>query len=568
MLLELHIKNIAIIKDIEIHFGKGLNILTGETGAGKTVILNSLELILGGRSYFDVIRTVEKSARVQAIFTGGTVDVLNKKSLQLGLFETSDSDEVIITREIDVNSRSRAKVNGERILLNQLQALTLNTIDIHSQHQHQSLLSSEVQRDILDLFSNLKSEKSQVKEILTLYRILGKRIADIENENREILKQKEFFEFEINKIEDTAPIPGEDEKIKQELKLVKNSELLFDKLKKTVSILYEEDDSVVNQINKVIFENNRTSQIDNGIDENITRLKGILSDVEDISYFFRDYLKSIDFTPDHVEELNSRLSNLEDLKRRFKKDLPGILEYKEQLKNKLSSLADFKINFKNDLIRQQELETELGKLVLDLSRLRSKAAVKLAKKIEKSLNDLNMNSVKFSIAVKKRELDSSGFKIKGKFYDISDSGIDDVKFLISPNKGEDLRSLEKIVSGGELSRIMLAIKDVFAEKNHVKILIFDEIDSGIGGKTAEVVGRRLKELSKSVQVIVITHLPQIAKFADNHFLIEKLEDEDRTITTIKLLNEKLRKLELARMLGGEEITDLTLKHAEELLKKQ
>ena len=239
----------------------------------------------------------------------------------------------------------------------------------------------------------------------------------------------------------------------------------------------------------------------------------------------------------------------------------------EEVRERLVNLDDFEINIKNELLRRTELENELVSLALDISSLRKAAGERLCNEIEKGLEELNMTSAKMKIEVQPR-LSETGLSIRGKRYEVTEKGIDNVNFLISPNKGEDLRSLEKIVSGGELSRIMLAIKDIFAEKNRVKILIFDEIDSGIGGKTAEVVGRKLKKLSRSVQVIVITHLPQIAKFADAHYLIEKREESGRTVTRINLLTEELRKLELARMLGGEKITDITLKHAEELLNEQ
>lgn len=563
MLQELYIKNIAIIKELEISFGSGLNILTGETGAGKTIILNSLGLLLGARSDFDVIRSGEDKARVQGVFSGDVMEEFIPRLDDLDL--PAVEEELIITRDIDRRGRSKAKVNGERILLNQLQTLTRNTIDIHSQHQHQSLLDPEFQRELLDSFAGLSGKKNDFRNRLLEYRSITEKISQLETEKDKTREQRDFFEFEIDKIDSINPEPGEDIKLREELNLVKNSELLFEKLKLSLDKLYDEDNSIVNNLNSIIFENSRTSEIDSKIEKQVSRLKSVLAEVEDISYFIRDYLNGLDFSPEHTEELNLRLSQLEDLKRRFKRDLSGVLDYREEIRTKLDNLKNFDINIDGYLKRRTELEKELGELALGISKTRKKFAKLLEKQVESGLRDLNMSDARFQVRVIPRVIDSGGIEIKGKNYDVIESGIDDILFMISPNKGEELRDLDKIISGGELSRVMLSIKEVFSDKNQVKILIFDEIDAGIGGKTADVVGRKLKKLSESVQVVVITHLPQIARFADHHFKIEKVAEGDRTVTVIKQLEPEEQKQELARMLSGENITDLTLQHAEELL---
>ncbi|HDS09718.1 MAG TPA: hypothetical protein ENN73_05760, partial [Firmicutes bacterium] len=328
MLQELHITNIAIIKELEIVFSPGLNVLTGETGAGKTIILNALGLILGSRSDFEIIRTGEKSGKVQAIISGHSPRFIQDKLRELGL-EPDASGELIIIREIDSSGKSKAKVNGERILLGQLQDLTGNMIDIHSQHQHQSLLQPEFQLEILDGYAGLEDRLNRFSKLLTEYREIVRKIEKAEAEREQTLKQKEFFEFELKKIEDIAPEPGEDTRIKNELQVIKNSELLYEKISGSLDLLFDNETSIYNSVNSVILDNSRTSEIDDGIRECISRLREVQAEIKDISMFFRDYIKKLDFSPEHIEELNLRLSQLNDLKLRFKKDLDSILVYGE-----------------------------------------------------------------------------------------------------------------------------------------------------------------------------------------------------------------------------------------------
>ncbi|WP_018249977.1 DNA repair protein RecN [Orenia marismortui] len=556
MLSELVISNFALIKDVKLELKPGLNILTGETGAGKSIIIKALDMLLGGRASTDYVRYGEDKAIIEGCFNLKDNFLAKEKVDELGL-ELSDDENIILTREISVNGNNKSRINGRVVTLEMVRGITQYLIDIHGQHEHQSLLNAEDHLRLLDEFG--AKDLMEVKVgLINLYSKLQekkKKLEELNYDERERERRIDLLEFQINEIEEAELKMNEDEELLEERKRLSNAEELSQTIGKAYSQLYQsefEQSSIIDQVNQLSKEIDSLVKLDNELEEVAENLKSINYDLEDVSFKLRDYHDEIEFNPQRLNLIEERLDIISRLKRKYGDTISEILDYQDTIIKELD-------NIKNSQIRKEELKENIDKLEEEylalakkLSSKRKEMANILEKNISKELKDLSMMQTVFKIDFKERDT-------------YSKDGIDKVEFLISPNPGSKLKPLAKIASGGELSRVMLSLKTITADIDQISTLIFDEIDTGIGGRVGKLVADKLDSLAKNHQIICITHLPQIACMADNHHLIMKKIVNNETETVIHPLKDNARIRELARMLDGS-LSETTLDHAEELLK--
>lgn len=551
MLVNLHVKNMALIEETDISLSGGLTILTGETGAGKSIIIGSINAALGGRVSSDVIRKGAEYALVELVFQ---VDD-PKRLLQLKSLEIPDLEEgcVIVTRKI-MPSRSIFKVNGETMTVSQVREIAGLLIDIHGQHEHQSLLNEDKHLEITDRFLDKKSV--QIKQKLSKeydnYEKLKKEFAafdiDEEQRNREI----SFLRHETGEINNASLSLGEDEELESRFKKMNNAQKIMAELSQVNELMYEGNQSTAGSlIGKSLRAISGIVSLDDEIDNLNTMLTEIDSLINDFNGELSSYMAGLDFDEEEYNNTKERLDLINELKMKYGKTIEQILEYRDEKEQRLEEFDNFDANKKVLQENLRSSEGRLGTLCDELTSIRKKAAAKLAGDITVSLKELNFLDVRFEVFFNKKE-------------SISRNGNDSVCFMISTNPGEDLKPLSKIASGGEMSRIMLAIKAALANKDDIDSLIFDEIDAGISGRTAQMVARKMHSIADTHQIICITHLPQIASMSDTHFLIEKNTNNDKTFTTIRKINEEEIVLELARLLGGNTITDKVIANAGEM----
>lgn len=548
LLENLHVKNLALIKEADVDFKDGLNILTGETGAGKSIIIGSVSIALGQKVPKDIVRKDAAYGLVELIFSMGENErrILKENDLNY------EEENLIISRKI-TNGRSTIKINGETVTLAVLKNISKHLLDIHGQHDHQSLLYETKHLEILDDYAadRLIEVKNEVKQLYKEYTVLKKEWNDFEMDEEERLRRVDFLQFEIQEIEDANLKEGEDIEIEERFKKMSGAKKTAEALSEAYEILENEDAGMSDLIGRAIRAIGMISED--------TELKNIYTQLIDIESFIKDaasemerYISELDFDEKEVYETEQRLDIINRLKSKYGQSIQEILHYKEEKEQMLQKLMDYETRKKQI---EEEIKKRKKKLLeksKTLSDLRKEEAKDLEKNIIESLKELNFLDVQFQIVF--REINQ-----------FSENGIDAVSFQISTNPGEALKPLNKVASGGELSRIMLAIKTILAKVDQVNTLIFDEIDTGISGRTAQAVAEKLGRLSKHCQIICITHLPQIAAMADKHFLIQKNTDYHETITKIFPLSEDERIDEMARILGGAQITDAVRKHAKEML---
>ncbi len=554
MLLQLNIKDFAIIDNLQITFGKGLNILTGETGAGKSIIVDAVKLILGDRASLDDIRSSKDEAVVEAMF-----DVSSLKDIA-GLLETTglpNEENIIIRRVISRSGKNRTFINNSMANLTLLQEIGSRIIDIYGQHDHQSLTRPEEHIDILDNFGGLMPLRQEYINAYTEYVSIKKELDSLMADNEKLVERQDFLSFQSREIEAAGLKTGEDAELKKEKEILANAEKLFDAAHSGHDILYASGGSVLERIGHVLNRLKDVSRIDERLKPTLQTLETAVCQLEDAASFLRDYSQEMSFEPGRLEEADNRLDAINKLKKKYGQTIELILQKKKEIDKELDSIG-----------HHDEKIAELKK-VIDVSRDKAAALAKklsdkridagriLKKKMEQELSDLGMKKTVFEVRIKKDAFEAGNFNL-------GENGMDRLEFFISPNVGEEPKPLAKIASGGELSRIMLAIKRI-AATGKIPVLIFDEVDAGIGGGTAEVVGKKLKEVSKNHQVLCITHLPQIAAYADAHYSVTKEVRGGRTVAGIKELKADERISEISRMLGGVKITDRTREHAREML---
>lgn len=555
MLYSLHVKNLALIKEQEIEFSKGLNILTGETGAGKSVIIGSVNLALGGKTDAGLIRTGEESALVELIF--GELNDQQKKFIKDMDIDLDEDGTVIIQRKI-MPGRSVSKICGETVSARQLKDIASILINIHGQNDHQELLHKKKHMEILDDYC-MNELKTPFQELSLRYeemRSLEKELEDMSMDESSRLREQELLEFEVNEINDANVVLGEDEELESRYHKMVNSRKISEAAYAASAMTSGNDgeDSASDLIGRAVRELSSVSGYDSDIEDLLSQLSDIENLLTDFNHSLSDYVSDLEFDDEDFRNTEDRLNTLNHLKDKYGGSLEKVLEYLEEKSSRLEALSDLDA-VRSKLTRSlDDKRKEVLLLCKKISDIRKKGAKSLQDKLTEALIDLNFLDVRFEIEIKSDE------------DKISSKGYDDAQFMISTNPGEAMRPLDQIASGGELSRIMLALKTVVADKDDISTLIFDEIDAGISGRTAWKVSQKLGELSKDHQIICITHLPQIAAMSDTHFMIEKGLDDGRTVTSISKLDADASTSELARLLGGEEITDAVIQNALEMRK--
>ena len=542
MLLNLHVKNLALIKEVDVDFTNGLVVLTGETGAGKSLILGSVNIALGKKVEKDIIRKGAEYALVELTFC---IDSRLKEKLEQYDVYLEDENIIVVSRKI-THGRSVSKINGETVSLTTLKSVMDLLIDIHGQHDHQSLLYKNTHLQILDKYAGeeVKELKNTISDKYSQYIEIKKELDKFDMDETKRLRECEFAEFEINEIEAANLSLGEDDEVENEFKKLSGSEKIMSSLSDAYQIMgYEGNQGVCECISRVGYDLSEISDIDSKLSDLQKQIYDIDDMCKGLAREISDYIDEVNYEPQRVAEVEERLNLINHLKLKYGQSIEKILAYKGEKQAYLDSLNNY------NLMREEtktKLDKEMSELVVlcdKLSSLRKKYAIKLEETVVKALEDLNFLSVKFKINVSKKE-------------NVSANGQDEVEFLISTNPGEEVKSLAKVASGGELSRIMLAIKSILAGE--------DEIDTGISGKTAQMVADKLMGISKEHQVICISHLAQIAAMADSHYLIEKNTDDESTETNIYRLSREDSIKELVRISSGGEITETAIKHATEM----
>ena len=571
MIETLSIHNIALIDELELELAPGLNIFTGETGAGKSVVLRSIGLVLGERVSADIVREGTDFAKVEA-----TVAPHDQHPMWHTDFAFSDVldplDAVILSRRISANGRSRCHVNGRLVNLTQLQTLGALLVDIHGQHEHQSLFRTQTHLKLLDDFGGCSDARQHVRKVYARLQALQQEAAELTQTLKASEREKDLLEFEIKELTDANLEEGEDEELTAEARMLNNAEALAKSAGRVYALLDGNmsaggGSSVLERLKDAAKTLMKLAELDDSLSEVHDRLETSLYELEDIALHVRQYAGTVEHNPMRLDEVTDRLALIAKLRRRYGNSISEILAYHAEAEQKLETLQLG--SEKQELLQADILKTiqDAQHLCSALSAKRLHVAKQLSKQIEKELRTLGMDKAEFQVSVQHIPDERGPFQIEGERYAFRSHGMDDVEFLIAPNVGSEARPISKIASGGEISRIMLALKTVLVQVDDIPTLLFDEIDSGIGGKVADVVGRKLKELSEFAQVICITHLPQIARFADRHFRVEKKVVEARTLITAKPLTPEEQVNEIARMHGGEE-TEIGLAHARELLSEK
>ena len=564
MLREIAIKNFAIIDEARIAFSPGLTILSGETGAGKSIVISALNTLLGSRADAAMIRSGEESAEIEGLFDidpdGAAARVLKDQGHEA-------TDELLIRRILSTGNRHRVYINGRLATMQLLNAVTENLAGISGQHEHQRLLRESEHLLILDQFGALTDLRQAVQRC---YHDLLPKIASLDKlhaARADRDQRLEHLRFQKKEIGEAAVSPGEDELLKQELHRLKHSQVLYQGVGESIHALYDREGAIAEQLDTVIKTIEKAAVIDPVLDEAARALADASFRIQDTSRQLRSYLDTVAFDPERVEAIESRLDLLSRLKRKYGGSLEMVEKYLGEIETELADAENLDVQI---AAASAELDRRHAELVLfagELGEKRRSAAGRLAGAMEAELASLNMPDTRFAIEFRilSARLDTPAPLRAGEIA-ISDHGTEQAVFMIAPNVGETLRPLARIASGGELSRVILALKAILADTEPVETIVFDEVDAGIGGETAEVVGRKLANLAGRNQVLCITHLAQIARFGDHHFRIEKQVDGGRTATRITRLDASERVEETARMIGGRSITDTTRAHAAELLR--
>ena len=571
MIDELYIHNVALIDELQLEFSSGLNVFTGETGAGKSVILNAVGLALGERSTSGIVRDGATNAKIQIAVAPPPDHPVWDSFSDSEFTDVLEADEgLVLSRQINANGRSRCRTNGQLVSLTFLSAIGDLLVDIHGQHAHQSLFRSETHLDLLDTFGKHEALKSEIRKKYDELHATQAQLADFSQRLREATQEKDLLEFQLAELEDAQLQEEEEDTLVNERHLLSNAETLFESANQLYDQLYgggQSEFSTLDGLKTGSRTISKLCELDSSLSELNTRFESALYELEDITYQIRDYRDRVEFNPHRLAEVEERLDLIYRLKRKYGDSIPEILAYQAQASQKLEELqvGSERIEALKDQIHL--LTQGAQKLAIELSEKRRKTATQLESLIERELQTLGMERAVFQILVSPIESADGPLEIEDKRYELRADGMDEIEFFISPNVGSEPKPLTKIASGGEISRVMLALKTVLAQIDPIPTMIYDEIDAGIGGHTADTVGQKLKELSRFRQVFCITHLPQIARFADQHYRVEKSEDGNRTTITAKQLTPEERVEEMARMHGGE-TTVTTLAHARELLEEQ
>ncbi len=550
MLRELRLNNLAIIKNLDLEFNDKFIALTGETGAGKSIILNGISLLIGERSHTDMIRNGAQGLFAEGVFE---LNENQKKRLDELGFEIED-DELIITRYFDRNAKSKITVNGSRMTLSRLKELMVNIIDLVGQHEHQFLLNSDYHLHLLDRFLDDEGKmlSKKIRESVNKIKKLNLQIGNIEEEKSKIAEKKDILEFQLNEINSLELKENEDNELEEEYKILFNAGKISEKLEETSQFLKEGEFSILTALGRAKRNLEQLSDLSESYSELYDKIESVLYEVEEISYSVDNFVGDVEIDDKKLEKIVERIDNINKLKLKYGSTITEILEYRDKIEKDLSL-----VNFESEELENLKKEKSefVGQYFQDserLSEIREKIAENLQNTVDVQLDDLNMENAKFKVEITKTQ-------------EITIYGIDNAEFMIAANVGETFKPLAKIASGGEISRIMLALKTVFSAVDNISVLIFDEIDTGISGETVRRVAEKLRELSKNTQIICVTHSPQIAGKAQQQFFIKKEIENNFTETKVHELNTEERIREIARIISGDNITEASINHAKEIM---
>ena len=553
MLKELQIENLAIIEKLDLEFGDGLITLTGETGAGKSIILSGINLLIGEKTNIEMLRDGEKLLVAQGVFS---VNKEQEKELEeLGI--EAEEGEVIVRRTMDSKGKGKAFVNNMRVPVSGLKEIMGTLVDIVGQHSHQMLLNKENHIKLLDKFTEdeTKEIRKNLESALDDFTRLDRKIERIDEEKKELREKKEFYEFQLDEIDKVSLVKDEDEILENEYKKLFNAGKIKEKLSMAEACLKNGEVNALSII--YASKKNIESIADYGeeFQENLERLERVYYDLEDCVSSMERLNEEIEVDEGRLEEVISRLDAIGKLKNKYGSTIEEILEYRSEIDKKLKNLDESNFQVKKLIKEREKAKENYWKSALELREIRKKCIKKIEEQLGDELTYLNMKDAKFEISLEEKDT-------------MTKNGSDNIEFFISTNAGQKPKPLQKIASGGEVSRIMLALKVIFSHVDNIPILIFDEIDTGVGGETVRKIAGKLKEIGRNAQVICITHSPAIASKASEQFFIEKKTENDKTVTTVRKLDDKGRVNEIARMLAGKNVSNAVISHAKELLSEE
>ncbi|UNK20406.1 DNA repair protein RecN [Paenibacillus sp. N3/727] len=564
MLVTLSIRNLAVVEAVDVHFFPGFHVLTGETGAGKSIIIDALGLVAGGRGSGDLIRYGCDKSEIEALFdlpAGHPVwDTLER----LGI-EGNPEEHLLIRRELTSQGKSTSRINGQLVNLTMLREIGEQLINIHGQHEHQNLLRSDRHLSLLDTYGDqlISPIKRKYQDQYSQFIKVEKELSDLLESSQKAYQMLDMYRFQLEEIAAAELKAGEDEWLSEERLKLSHSEKMMDSVGSAYELLYGTQglEAVSRALSRI---DDVSSYDEKGLKPLAEQLQSAYYQLEDAVFQLRDYRDQIEFNPNRLDEIEQRLNMISGLRRKYGDNVEQILEYYKRIQQETDLLENKDEHIEALRSRRDKLLGSLMELAKELSEARKQCASNLARQVEQELKDLQMERTSLEVRLNQQD-DPNGYEHEGRRVRLGKQGMDTAEFLISPNPGEPLRPLAKIASGGELSRIMLAMKSIFARHDEIPVLIFDEVDTGVSGRAAQSIAEKLYILAKTCQVFSITHLPQVACMADHQYLIEKKLDDGRTMTQVESLSDEGRVKELARMLGGVEITEKTLHHAQEML---
>lgn len=565
MLMQLSIKNFAVVEQATVSFQNGFNVITGETGAGKSIIVDALGMLIGGRASADFVRYGTEKAELEALFETEGTHPIHQILQKLGI-ETSDDGLVIIRRELSSSGKSVARINGQLVNISMLKAIGDNLVNIHGQHEHQSLLHPDRHIDWLDSYAEeqLGTLRSEVSSLYIEYQQIKKQVREWSENEQDGYRKKDLYQYQLDEIKGARLRPQEEDTLLEEQKKLANAEKIAASISESYQALYG-DRRAMDNLNQAVHRLEQISQYDSSIKSLVETLQSAYYQLEDVAEQLRNLEDQSVLDPNRLQQVEQRLDQIQLLKRKYGTTLQEVISYGESIEKELDGMENKDDVLKDLQKRLAVLEAKLADKAQKLTELRIQAGEMLSRKIELELKHLHMEKAKFKVAVTQARAEDGLVLDNGNKVKVTTYGIDHVEFYISANPGEPPKPLAKIASGGELSRVMLAMKTILADADHVETLIFDEVDTGVSGRAAQSIAEKLVGLAGRYQVFSITHLPQVACMADAHYRIEKQLDEASAKTRVTLLSKAERIQELARMLGGVEVTSVTEQHADEML---
>ena len=563
MLNLLKIKNIALIDELQLEFAKGLNLLTGETGSGKSIIVDSLGALTGDRISSDLIKEGEQSAQIEGLFNvffnENLQNIFDESGIEL---ENSNEIDLIVRRELATNGRNRIFVNNQLVTQSFLKKIGGFLVDIHGQGEQATLFNPATHLEMLDEYANLLALRKNVAEKYREVSSVQREIENLHADEAQKLQLLDILQFQVDEIKKVNPKVGEDESLEEEKRRLNNVEKLSTLSDEAYLLLYENEEAVISNLGKAAQRITELAEYESNFREYLEGLQTAQAVLEDLAFSVRDFRGSLEFSPERLEEIETRLAEIARLKRKYGGNIESVLEHFAESEERLKNIETAELREKELNKKLQKAREEYVIVASELHEKRTKAARKFEKEIEANLKQVSLEKARFEVRI-----DTPETKDENAIKSFTAKGFDKIEFYFSANPGESLKPIAKVASGGEASRLMLILKTTAKLSEYEKAMVFDEIDTGIGGRVAEAVGLKLKELAKTQQVLCVTHQPQVASLADQHFLVEKETIKNRTKIGVRELNETEQIEEIARMLTGKEITATARQHAKEMLQK-